>query len=397
MVPTSDSTYHGIYLARLDLGVKNHLGILSKIAGQRTALEMALGPVTTYFANGLSVEQDGKAISTYHAGLAASQRFHQYGFYRLLKQQNLQADYFYIRYQLCNPAFLFFLKSLRSQNPSAPIFVEIPTYPYDLQQAGLSQKIGHSQKIKLLQDRLTRNQMASMIDNIVTFSRSDDIFGVPTIKTENGIALDQFPVIPAAEFNGQLNLVGVANVSHWHGYDRVIKGLHSYYSSERPTNVHFTIIGEGAAIPDLKQLVGELGLEHCVTFLGARMGQDLTGALKGQHLGVSCLGTHRVSSDTTALKSREYCARGLPFLTSHDETDIPDHFPYALKLSNDDTSVDIEAALNFFKKLRAEHPSYATDLRTYAAGNLTWYSKMVPVVDRIRQLIDANRGKSGRP
>lgn len=385
MVLNTDQNIKGIYLARLDLGVQNHLGILSKINGQCAALENALGPVATYFANGLTLEKDNESIASYAARFAAGQRFHQYGFYNLVKQQSLQADYFYIRYQLCNPSFLSLLKSLRMHNPNAPIMVEIPTYPYDLEQTGFNQKI------KFLQDSLTRNHMAGLIDNIVTFSRAETIFGISTIKTQNGIALEQFPPVQVAAQNDCFNLVGVANVSHWHGYDRVITGLRSYYDQDGDMDVQFTIIGEGAAVPQLKQMVTDMYLQDHVHFLGARMGEDLTSALTGQHMGVSSLGTHRVGNDTTVLKSREFCARGLPFMNSHDEADIAADFPFAHTVPYDDSPVDIGAAIAFHKSLRQSHGNYATDLRNFAADRLTWDRKMVPVIDRIKTLIAEKR------
>ncbi len=367
----------GIYLARLDLSVPNHMGVHNKILGQIAALEKALGPIDGYFPRGLTIEKNGQPVSSFPDGYAAHFRFHQYGFYNQLKGMNLQADYFYIRHQLATPAFLAFVKTLRMDNPSAPILLEIPTYPYDLEQVGLKQQT------KLLQDRLTRNRMHKWIDRVVTFSREDQIFGIPAIKTQNGIDLDRFPLIPPPKNQRGINLVGVANVSRWHGYDRIISGLHDYYTTSKQPEVNFHIIGDGEELPNLKALTSELRLNHRVYFHGAINGDALTEALNGMHIAVSSLAMHRLNTHTTNLKSREYCARGLPFINSHHETYIPSDFPFAFTTTGDDQPVNIEQIISHYKQMVHTTPLFRNELRAYAAQHLTWENKFSAVVDAI--------------
>ena len=41
----------------------------------------------------------------------------------------------------------------------------------------------------------------------------------------------------------ELNLIGVAEIHQWHGFDRIIKGLANYYSKRQDYIVKFHVVG----------------------------------------------------------------------------------------------------------------------------------------------------------
>ena len=47
-------------------------------------------------------------------------------------------------------------------------------------------------------------------------------------------------------------MLAVANISKWHGFDRLIKGLNSYIVLNNETKISLQIIGDGIFKNDLK-------------------------------------------------------------------------------------------------------------------------------------------------
>jgi len=373
----------GIYIARLDLAVPNHLGIRNKINGQLKVLSNTFGPLDAYFPHGLSIEKNDAQINTYPSGPFAFQRFHQFGFYNLLRAMNLQADYFYIRYQLGSFSFIKFLQHLRTTNPNAKIILELPTYPYDLELQGTRAKL------KSIQDKWARKKLNAYVDRILTYSQEDEIFGVKTIQTANGIDVESVHTISPPPYDGQiLKMVGVANVSPWHGYDRVIQGMKHYREQYKILPFFFDIIGNGVSLPELRNLVTQLNLGENVRFLGVKKSAELDQLLNSYHVAISSLGFHRIDGDTTTLKSREYCARGLPFISSHIESDINVEFPFIFYGSNDDIPINLADVKNFFDNIIATHPNYAGEMRHFAETTLTWDMKIAPLVNYIAETQD---------
>ena len=61
-------TLLGAYVARLDLGVPHHLGVIKKMTAQRAALQTALGPVDHFAIDGLSVTRGLHGNAYMHLG-----------------------------------------------------------------------------------------------------------------------------------------------------------------------------------------------------------------------------------------------------------------------------------------------------------------------------------------
>jgi glycosyltransferase involved in cell wall biosynthesis len=370
----------GAYVARLDLGVAHHLGVTKKMAAQNAALQAAFGPVDHFAIDGLSVTRNEQVIWQQAPGRFARQRLHALGFYPGLAPYLQDHDYIYIRYQRCTPVFLHLLKTLRRQNPRRPIFVELPTYPYTAEQ------ISRRDKILGFADRLTQGGMKGLVDRIVTFSDREEIFGIPTIRTENGVDLGAMPLLEPALDQGPLRLVAVANLGVRHAYDRVIAGL-ATYKGARP--VSFEIIGSGSVEGALREQVAALGLQEQVTFAGPLSGAALNDRMSKAHIGIAALGMHRIAASTSDLKSREYCARGLPFVIANPDRDFGPDFPFAFHAPVDDSPLDIAALVAFHTEMRTTHSGFHTMMRAHAEAHLGWESKMRPVIEKIRAMVEA--------
>lgn len=373
----------GVYIARLDIGEPHLLGVARKIDAQVAALTDALGPVETWFLRGLTVERNGVAAFRQRPGRFARQRLHALGFYAAIAKSAPDADYIYVRHQRTTPALLTLLAALRRARPNRPIFVEVPTWPYE------SEQLTPRDRLLGQVDRLTRGRLRRYVDRIVTFSEAEAIFGIPTIRTDNGVRTEDLPVVAAATPGGPVTLVGVANLGRRHAYDRVIDGIADYRAGGGAREVRFDIIGTGSEEPLLRARVAERGVGDLVRFLGPLSGAALSEALARCQVGVSGLGMHRIGADTSDIKSREYCARGLPFVIANTDRDFGPDFPFAFHAPMTEAAVDVAAVLAFVDDLAVTRPDYPAEMRAFADARLTWTAKMAPVVSTLETLLAA--------
>jgi hypothetical protein len=143
----------------------------------------------------------------------------------------------------------------------------------------------------------------------------------------------------------------------------------------------------------LKKLTKTLELSKFVIFHGPKHGEELDSLLDKAHAAIGSLGSHRKGLCAAApIKTREYCARGIPFVISYDDVDFPDDFPYMLKVPADESPVDIEQILQFYDRIKEKE--FVKEMREYAEKNLSWEVKLKPVIDEINRLLNEKGNKS---
>ena len=237
----------------------------------------------------------------------------------------------------------------RMKKHGAKVVMEIPTFPYDSEYKaqGISRQI--------FQDKLFRNQLAKHLDAIVTFSDYTEIFGQKTIRISNGIDFNSVKIKSSVNDTSQgINLIGVAEIHEWHGFDRIVKGLVEYYSNPQNYIVRFHVVGyffsdEGEKV--FKNLIASHNMEQYVILHGKKHGEELDELFNQCDFGIGSLGRHRVGiQKIKTLKNREYAARGIPFIYSETDSDF-DQKPYVLKAPADETPVDINNIISFYQQL----------------------------------------------
>lgn len=206
------------------------------------------------------------------------------------------------------------------------------------------------------------------------------------IYINNGIDVKNIKMINKNHDN-KLTFLTVAHVAFWHGYDRIIKGLHEYYKTYPEKEVFYHCVGEGVELTNLKKLTKELNLEKYVIFHGTKTGEDLDKVVDECDIALGSLGFHRSGlTGGSPLKAREYCARGIPFVIAYDDWDFPETFPFVYRIPKDDSPVDINQVIKWYENLIKEHPNYSIEMRKYAEENLSWDAKMKPVIEKIKEL-----------
>lgn len=283
-----------------------------------------------------------------------------------------QIKLIYIRYSI-NFSFHYNIFLHKVAKLGVKIYLEIPTYPYDGELRCSSIK----QIVKKYLERIYRNMWKGNVYRIVTSSTATVIFGIPTISISNAPA-HNLPVKKIVPIEGSLNMIAVANIAFWHGYDRMIRGLAHYYKSNPELNVYFTIAGVGnlSVYNELKTLTEELQLNKFVRFIGSKSYTELDSYFENAHLAIGCLGCHRKNIiEVKSLKNVEYAMRGIPMVYSENNTDF-DGKAYVLKVPADDSDIDIKLLCDFVAGLQMTPSDIHNSVK-----NFTWDVQMRKVFE----------------
>lgn len=285
-------------------------------------------------------------------------------------------DFVYVRSNHnANPFTIQMIRKMKRHNMK--IIMEIPTFPYDCEYKAQ----GMSKQIFL--DKLFRNCLAKQLDAIVTFSDYKTIFGQKTIQISNGIDFKNVRIKRSInDTSTELNLIGVAEIHEWHGFDRLIKGLSNYYSQHQNYKVKFHIVGyffspEGER--RFKDIISKYMLNEYVFLYGKRHGEGLDLLFDKCDFGIGSLGRHRVGIyQIKTLKNREYAARGIPFIYSETDSDFDDK-EYVLKAPADESPIDIHQIIRFYNNLKLSPREIRESIQ-----NLSWESQMKHILNEIK-------------
>lgn len=259
------------------------------------------------------------------------------------------------------------------------IALEIPTYPYDQEYKGLS----FAYQRVLLMDKCLRKRMAQYVEKIVTFSNDPIIFGRPTIRIANGIDFSAIHLKkPVQTDENEIHLIAVATIHPWHGFDRAIRGLASYYEATyHEKEVFLHIVGQGVpeVMDNYHQLTTKNNLDKYVIFHGPLFGEALDEVFNYCQLGIGSLARHRSGiTHLRSLKNREYAARGIAFVYSEIDDDF-EKMPYIMKVPADESPLNINALITFIKSV----PLSSRDIRGSIEQTLSWKIQMQHVIENL--------------
>jgi glycosyltransferase involved in cell wall biosynthesis len=192
----------------------------------------------------------------------------------------------------------------------------------------------------------------------------------------NGVLVEEIPFSGHAQYDGRvLNLLFLANrFETWQGLDRVLVGLQNYVS--RKPRLHVSVVGSVSQRD--RALCSQL--DHHprvkVSFLGRLYGDELEEAFQQCHVAFTSLALFRKGmEEACALKTREYTARGLPFVIGHHDPDLEGVDDFCLPIPPDDTPVDMDQVVEFAECVlkRNDTPEL---MREFAQRRLDWKIKM---------------------
>lgn len=196
-----------------------------------------------------------------------------------------------------------------------------------------------------------------------------DYSGKPTLTLANGVILKKIHIIGNKNY-GKGEKLRLAFSSRyfqsWHGLDRLLRSAENYNGS---THLEIHILGNCDSKAEPKT-------GNCsVIYHGELTGKKYETAVLKSHIGVSTLTLYRIGmEEACSLKSREYLMRGIPFIYGYRDPDIPDNFPFAMRVSNDDSLIDLSSVVEFYENTRQY--SWEDDRCQDVLHKISWQYKM---------------------
>ncbi|MBS6888906.1 glycosyltransferase [Clostridium paraputrificum] len=260
--------------------------------------------------------------------------------------QDKSYDFCYIRFDLNTRCFIKLLKKLKLV--CKKIVIEIPTYPYDKEYVGLINKV------RLIIDDYYGKKLKNYVSRIISFYDipNSNYFGVPTLVVPNGFDFDNIEIVKSNNVPNDIDIAAVSSMRIWHGYERLIEGLHLYYRAGGDRNITVHIVGNGPELQKYKSLTEKYNLDKHIVFYGALHGKKLDDILERCTIGVDSLGRHRTGINVlSSLKSREYGAKGIPIINSCKIDIIEERYPYFLQVPANEEPIDINHVVSFYDKI----------------------------------------------
>jgi glycosyltransferase involved in cell wall biosynthesis len=251
------------------------------------------------------------------------------------------------------------------------------------------------QFLPLYNERRWGNRFAQRIGAIVTmtheladFQRAKGCKNVAVIP--NGIDTTRFPVRTVPALNEHINLLflkGTSTLASWNGLDRLIASIDAYHAQRTDGRLPFRILICG------KFMEGEIPERDYLEHLGYLRGAELEVVFNRAHLAVSTLCSFRRGLEESAiLKTREYFARGIPFIFAYTDVDFDGsetvrrntlHFP------NSDELMDMKA-VEAFARDRMADPQHPAAMHAWAKTQLDYRIKMKKLRDFLLELQQAS-------
>ena len=297
------------------------------------------------------------------------------------------ADYLYIRQVYHDRSFLRYLKKLRRRNPRVKILYEVPTYPFE-RSVKRSKRLPDPYVLK--REKNIRPIFAQM-DYVITFYGQEQILGVPCIPLINGFDFSTV-TLPDRAVDKTVTMLSVSATGYWHGYDRLIEGIHQYYANGGTEDIIYHVVGN--VLPELQKMAQDYKLEDHVVFHGRLSGQPLQDLYRQCLLGVDVLGGHRKNYPvSSSLKSREYGAYGIPIITSSPVDYLDAGSPYQCILPYDDSPIDMETVLAYYHSLYDETDcnELAKQIRASAEKTCGMEQTMLPLIHWLQENISENK------
>lgn len=267
----------------------------------------------------------------------------------------------YMRFHFWDRHALRFLRLAKKND--CKIIVEAHSYPYH------STRASKSMKLVYFLDRIYAHKVKRQIDLVAAITELDTkIWGCKTVRIENSVNTLNIQIRDLKGIDcDTFQIINVANETSGHGLYRIIKGIASY-KGKKP--IILNLIGEYRE--DTKRLIHSLNVEDRIILRGKLYGKDLYDYYNKASIGVGILAGYLFGCHSgIALKTKEYMACGLPFITSASANAEIRSFPYAYVISEDDSDVDIQRLIDFYVKLNFSQND-AEKMHNYAISKYQW-------------------------
>lgn len=273
-------------------------------------------------------------------------------------KNDVELELSYLRYHFFDSFYINLLKVLKKK--SKKVIMEAHSYPVFV-------KKDRFNPIKIL-DEIYSKKAHKYCDYIASMTNLKTICKIPTYEIENTLNIDDFKIKEYKRVENKFIFINVAFENITHGLDRLIKGISNYYKTiYKRTSIDIELLLIGEYSNSTKKLVEDLSLSEKVKFLGKMKRNEIDTYIDEAHFAVGSMGNHRANSYYgSALKTKEYIARGIPFVYGWEERILID-FPFAYKVPLNEEPIDINKILEFYRKI--EDKELAVKMRKFLEKN----------------------------
>lgn len=299
----------------------------------------------------------------------------KFKFYKLVNCFILQCihtvnpDFIYIRRIGIDIVFM----KLNLISKSTKIIYELPTYPFDKTNFFKTNFLQFFENIYLMNIATKKIYLfTAMIQKNINNNKIMPIY--------NGIDIEKFEIKKRKKrkLDKCLNLVGIAHVNYWHGYDRVINSMQN-----TKINVKFTIYSnETPELKKLKKIVKEKKLDDIVSFKEINENTDIVYEINKYDVAIGGIGYFRRNSIyDTSIKNKEYCALGIPFIYCCNDVSFDKNFKYMYKVPANNDIIDLKKIYYWYKDIY--NSDFENEMYNYAKNNLSFKDSIKKIIEYV--------------
>ena len=287
-----------------------------------------------------------------------------------IEENSIVFDFAYVRYHFFDKKFIKLLKELHLA--SKKVIIEAHSAPKFPKGLSVMSYIG-------FRDHIWNKKAKKYVDLVASMSNEESLWGVDTVKIANGIDISN---ISLHQYNGNcddINLIAVSFESPVHGYDRVLKGIRNYYDGGGTRKIMFHIVG--TTLNSTDNLIKKLNLEDICIKYGPKSGIELDRIYNNANIGIGCLANHRIGSFYgSALKTKEYIAKGIPFIYGWKEK-VLENFMYAKCFELCEEPIDFNEVISFYDALPKN--GLSQKIRNCLSEEDTWDYQIKKIINRL--------------
>ena len=199
----------------------------------------------------------------------------------------------------------------------------------------------------------------------------------PAVVIPNGVDVENVPFTKFRKFDGKnLNMIFISgNFQPWQGLDRIFESLLQF--KNRSLNLKLYVVGN--VNEETRKLISQVNtLKNIeIEIAGVLTGEKLDSIFTQATIAVSSLSLYRKGMvEACALKTREYTARGIPFILGYDDPDFKEDEDFFMRLPNTSGLFDFDEVIDFALKVSA-NPEISNYMRNFAMKRLDWKTKML--------------------
>ncbi|MBE6909144.1 MAG: glycosyltransferase [Ruminococcaceae bacterium] len=257
-------------------------------------------------------------------------------------------DYCLLRINMLDRAYMSMLDKMKKQG--AMVLMESLSYFPDITyRDAKNASLGYYAIIYSL--KRNKNRLKNYVDLMLTEGEIDSFYGIPCVEFGMGVDVEKYLPHNYCGDKEELNLIMVGCNSLYHGTDRMIRSLGEYYRdgvNKRPVRLHLV----GDVSDDHKSLIKQYSMEDHMILYGPLHGADLDKAYNNANVALGPLAQHRMRKKDTGLKTKEYFAKGIPYVYTGSEPKLEDNYPYILQIPDTEEFVDINEIWSFYDRIK---------------------------------------------